>query len=59
MYGQGGARASVSEGLSTLLRALAEIAGKAFVQGIVLHLGARQVSFGPGLTACPLEALWS
>jgi len=45
--------------LSTLLRALAEIAGKAFVQGIVLHLGARQVSFGPGLTACPLEALWS
>ncbi len=41
------------------LRALAEIAGKAFVQGIVLHLGASQVSFGPGLTACPLEMLWS
>ena len=41
------------------LRALAEIAGKAFVQGIVLHLGASQVSFGPGLTACPLEVLWS
>ncbi len=41
------------------LRALAEIAGKAFVQGIVLHLGASQVSFGPGFTACPLEVLWS
>ena len=41
------------------LRALAEIAGKAFVQGIVLHLGASRVSFGPGLTACPLEVLWS
>ncbi len=41
------------------LRALADIAGKAFVQGIVLHLGANQVSFGPGLTACPLEVLSS
>lgn len=41
------------------LRALAELAGKAFVQGIVLHLGANRVAFGPGLTACPLDVLWS
>jgi len=41
------------------LRALAETAGKSFVQGIVLHLGTRPVSFGPALTACPLAALWA
>ncbi len=40
------------------LRALAETAGKAFVQGIVLHLGARPLVFGPTLTACPIDALW-
>ena len=53
------ASATVTSSDLSGLRALAEIAGKAFVQGIVLHLGARQVSFGPGLTACPLEVLWS
>ena len=41
------------------LRALAELAGKRFVQGIVLHLGASRVSFGRGLTACPLDVLWA
>jgi len=41
------------------LRALAETAGTSFVQGVVLHLGAGTVPFGPGLTACPVEALWS
>jgi hypothetical protein len=41
------------------LRVLADIAGKAFVQGIVLYLGPSQVAFGPGLTACPIDALWS
>jgi predicted AAA+ superfamily ATPase len=40
------------------LRALAETAGKSFVQGILLHLGARPVAFGPTLTACPVDALW-
>lgn len=40
------------------LRALAETAGKSFVQGILLHLGARPLAFGPTLTACPLDALW-
>ncbi len=40
------------------LRALAETTGKAFLQGIVLHLGVRPVAFGPTLTACPVSALW-
>ena len=41
------------------LRALAELAGKSFVQGIVLYLGPDKVPFGPNLTACPLSCLWS
>lgn len=41
------------------LRALRETAGKAFVQGVVLHLGRSAVPFGPDLTAAPLEALWA
>lgn len=41
------------------LRALAETAGKAFVQGIVLHLGKDAVQLGPNLTALPVGALWS
>ncbi len=40
------------------LRSLAEIAGKAFVQGIVLHLGPSSIPFGSNLVACPLPALW-
>lgn len=41
------------------LRALGETAGKAFVQGVVLHLGQGRVSFGRNLTACPLDVLWA
>lgn len=40
------------------LRALAETAGKGWVQGMVLYLGASVVRFGPGLTACPVASLW-
>ncbi len=40
------------------LRVLAESAGRAFVQGLVLYLGAATIPFGPNLTACPLRALW-
>ncbi len=40
------------------LRALAETAGKAFVQGIVLHLGPTSIPFGRNLVACPFQALW-
>lgn len=40
------------------LRALAETAGNAWVQGMVLYLGTSAVPFGPGLTACPVESLW-
>lgn len=41
------------------LHALAEIAGKSFVQGVVLHLGRSRVPFGPSLMACPIDALWA
>jgi len=41
------------------LRTLAETAGKAFVQGIVLYLGSAKVPFGPHLSALPLDALWA
>jgi predicted AAA+ superfamily ATPase len=41
------------------LRTLAETAGKAFVQGVVLYLGRAKVPFGPHLTALPLDALWA
>ena len=40
-------------------RALAETAGKAFVQGVVLYLGRTSVPFGPHLTALPLDSLWA
>lgn len=41
------------------LRALAETAGEAFVQGAVLYLGGASVPFGPQLTALPLGSLWA
>jgi hypothetical protein len=41
------------------LRALAELAGRSWVQGVVLHLGMGSVAFGPGLTACPIDTLWA
>jgi predicted AAA+ superfamily ATPase len=41
------------------LRALTELAGRSWVQGVVLHLGTGSVAFGPGLTACPIDTLWA
>jgi predicted AAA+ superfamily ATPase len=41
------------------MRALADLAGSRFVQGIVLHLGPRPVTFAPGFSAWPLDALWT
>ncbi len=41
------------------LRALANTAGTAFVQGVVLHLGRTKVPFGPTLTAVPVDTLWT
>ena len=40
------------------LRILADIAGKRFRRGVVLHLGQRVVPFGAHLHAVPLSALW-
>ncbi|MFL5294355.1 MAG: ATP-binding protein [Myxococcales bacterium] len=40
------------------LGALASVAGKSWVQGLVLHLGTSAVPFGAGLGAYPIEALW-
>jgi predicted AAA+ superfamily ATPase len=53
------ASATVSAGHFNGLRALADVAGRSWVQGLVLHLGPDTVAFGPGLTACPVEALWA
>jgi len=52
------AGATVSSSDLNGLRALAEVAGRSWVQGLVLHLGRAAVAFGPGLTACPVETLW-
>jgi predicted AAA+ superfamily ATPase len=52
------AAATVSASDFDGLRALAETAGKAFVQGILLHTGGATVPFGPHLTAAPIDALW-
>ena len=40
------------------LRHLAEQTGKRFVRGILLYTGTESVSFGPGLQAVPISALW-
>ncbi|MBI2891907.1 MAG: ATP-binding protein [Deltaproteobacteria bacterium] len=40
------------------LRALAEAAGRSFVQGIVLYGGEQAVPFGDRLTASPIASLW-
>ena len=53
------AAASVSASDFGGLRKLAETAGEAFVQGVVLYLGKTTVPFGPRLTAVPLDALWA
>lgn len=40
------------------LRHLAEQTGEKFVRGILLYTGTETVSFGPGLQAVPISALW-
>lgn len=40
------------------LKALADLAGRRFHRGLVLHLGHQVVSFGSRLDAVPLTALW-
>lgn len=40
------------------LKALAELAGKQFVQGIILYTGRETVYFGANLVAMPVSALW-
>jgi len=40
------------------MRVLADAAGEAFVQGVVLYLGTDVVPFGKGLSAWPLSQLW-
>jgi predicted AAA+ superfamily ATPase len=40
------------------LRALADVAGKLWVQGLVIYQGARSVPFGKALSACPVGALF-
>ena len=40
------------------LRALAEVAGKRFLRGILLHTGREAVPFGRNLHALPVDALW-
>lgn len=40
------------------LKTLAEIAGKNFIQGIVLYTGHETVYFGRNLVAMPISALW-
>ena len=40
------------------LNALAELAGRRFHRGLVLHLGRQSVAFGSSLQAVPLTALW-
>jgi uncharacterized protein len=40
------------------LKTFAEMAGKAFVRGIILHTGKETANFGHNLTAMPLSAVW-
>ena len=40
------------------LKALAELPGRRFHRGLVLHLGRQSVAFGSKLHAVPLTALW-
>ncbi|MBL0176453.1 MAG: ATP-binding protein [Ignavibacteria bacterium] len=43
----------------TGLRHLRDAAGPRFLRGILLYTGDRSVSFGPGMFAVPVGALWS
>jgi len=66
LEGPGGAvvgievKASASPGADAArhLRWLKEQLGDRFTAGIVLHLGTRATSFGDGIYALPLSALW-
>ena len=40
------------------LRKLKEVVGKRFVRGVVLYDGETSASFGDGLHAVPIRALW-
>ncbi len=40
------------------LKAFAEMVGRAFVRGVVLHTGKETASFGANLMAMPISALW-
>ena len=53
-------KASGRVGLSDFagMKAFAEIAGKAFVRGLVLHTGKETANFGHNLIAMPLSAVW-
>lgn len=53
------AAATVRNADFTGLRALADLAGSRFHQGIVLYTGSEQVSFGPRMTAAPVHGLWT
>ena len=53
------ARATVHASDLNGLRALAELAGRSWVQGVVLHVDTGSVAFGPGQTACPIDTLWA
>jgi len=41
------------------LRHLKRAAGENFVCGVILHAGRRSLSFGDGMWAVPIAALWS
>ena len=45
-------------GLGKHLRWLCERLGERFTAGVVLHLGQRASSFGDGIHALPVSALW-
>ncbi len=53
-------RAATSVGTDDFrgLRTLAEVAGRRFHRGYVLHPGREDVSFGPKLQSIPVRALW-
>ena len=52
------AAATVTEGDFRGLRKLRDAAGKRFAAGVVLYDGSATISFGEGLHAVPLRALW-
>ncbi len=53
------AAASVDSSDFSHLRRLREVTGERWVQGVVLHTGSTFASFGEGLAAWPVSALWT